>query len=95
MILSDRSIKKAVEMGCLKITPIEADNIQPASVDLTLMDEFYLFNKTGLIDPKRSSTHTAPPNSRRQPYHRTRRFHTWFDTRNSGATIVACRPGRR
>lgn len=60
MILSDRSIKKAIDMGSLKITPLVTENIQPASVDLTLMDEFYLFNKTGLFDPKRPGAHTEP-----------------------------------
>ncbi|MGI6109484.1 MAG: dCTP deaminase [Eubacteriaceae bacterium] len=36
MILSDRSIKKYLESGELSISPLEPDQIQPASVDIRL-----------------------------------------------------------
>jgi dCTP deaminase len=41
MILSDSDIKKMLGQGKLKITPFKEDQIGPASVDLTLGDEWY------------------------------------------------------
>lgn len=40
MILSDSTIIKMLEEGTLKITPIEREQIQPASVDIRLGDTF-------------------------------------------------------
>ncbi|MFH0884243.1 MAG: dCTP deaminase [Candidatus Micrarchaeota archaeon] len=43
MILSDFDIRKMLKDGKLKITPFQDDQIGPASVDLTLGDEWYFF----------------------------------------------------
>ncbi len=43
MILSNEDIKKALKRGIIKIEPLEEEQIGPASVDLTLSDEWYLF----------------------------------------------------
>ncbi len=43
MILSDFDIRKMLNEGKLKITPLQDDQIGPASVDLTLGDEWYFF----------------------------------------------------
>lgn len=40
MILSDRTIGKMLKEGTLKITPLENEQIQPASVDIRLGDTF-------------------------------------------------------
>ncbi|MCH5270084.1 MAG: dCTP deaminase [Lachnospiraceae bacterium] len=40
MILSDRTISKMLKEGTLKITPLEREQIQPASVDIRLGDTF-------------------------------------------------------
>lgn len=59
MILSDRSIKDALTVERIKITPLTLANIQPASVDLTLHDEFFVFDHTvKRIDPKSNKPHT-------------------------------------
>lgn len=43
MILSDRDIRQLLKEGTLKIRPLADDQIGPASVDLTLSDEWYFF----------------------------------------------------
>ncbi len=43
MILSDNDIRKLLKEGKMKITPLSDDQIGPASVDLTLGDEWYFF----------------------------------------------------
>jgi dCTP deaminase len=43
MILSDRDIRRMLKKGTLKIRPLEDDQIGPASVDLTLSDEWLFF----------------------------------------------------
>lgn len=40
MILSDRTIKKMIHQGTLSISPIEDEQIQPASVDVRLGNTF-------------------------------------------------------
>lgn len=40
MILSDRTIGKMLKEGTLRITPLENEQIQPASVDIRLGDTF-------------------------------------------------------
>ncbi len=40
MILSDKTIKKMLSEGTLKIEPLEEEQIQPASVDIRLGDTF-------------------------------------------------------
>lgn len=40
MIISDRTISKMLKEGTLKITPLEREQIQPASVDIRLGDTF-------------------------------------------------------
>jgi dCTP deaminase len=54
MILSDIGIKKALKKKEIFIKPYNKGNLQPASYDLTLGDEFLKFNKNKLhiIDPK-------------------------------------------
>jgi len=43
MILSDKDIKKMLKEGKIEISPLEESQIGPASVDLTLSDEWYFF----------------------------------------------------
>ncbi|MFN7991726.1 MAG: dCTP deaminase [Candidatus Micrarchaeia archaeon] len=43
MILSDKDIRKMLKEGKMKIAPLSDDQIGPASVDLTLSDEWYFF----------------------------------------------------
>lgn len=43
MILSDVDIRRMLKEGKLKIAPLQDDQIGPASVDLTLSDEWYFF----------------------------------------------------
>lgn len=64
-MLSDHDIRKAIALGELDIDPLELANIQPASIDLRLADEFLqlppadeLFG--GYIDP------LAPPTEQLQ-----------------------------
>lgn len=51
MILSDKTIIKMLEEGTLKISPLEHDQIQPASVDVRLGDTFSIVedSSTGII----------------------------------------------
>ncbi|MEI8083990.1 MAG: dCTP deaminase, partial [Actinomycetes bacterium] len=55
MILSDGTIRRMLESGKLIIEPIDPSQIQPASVDVRLGDEFLVFrNHTcEVIDPYR------------------------------------------
>lgn len=52
MILSDKSINKMLEEKKLVITPIEASQVQPASVDIRLGDTFSIVedSPTGMIN---------------------------------------------
>lgn len=43
MILSDKDIKKAIEVGKIRVEPFEEERVQPASVDLRLGKEFLIF----------------------------------------------------
>jgi len=43
MILSDKDIKKLINDGKMKIEPLQDNQIGPASVDLTLDNEWYFF----------------------------------------------------
>ncbi|MFH1685318.1 MAG: dCTP deaminase [Candidatus Micrarchaeota archaeon] len=43
MILSDIDIKKLLKKGTIKIEPLEDRQIGPASIDLTLADEWHFF----------------------------------------------------
>ncbi len=45
MILSDKDIQNYIKKGSIKITPLEKNQIGPASVDLTLSDEWHFFKK--------------------------------------------------
>lgn len=45
MIFSNEDIKAALKKGTIKISPLKPDQIGPASVDLTLADEWYVFKK--------------------------------------------------
>jgi dCTP deaminase len=45
MTLSDVDIKKYLKKGIMSIKPIKESQIGPASVDLTLSDNWYFFNK--------------------------------------------------
>lgn len=51
MILSDKTIKKMVEEGSLAVEPVEAGQIQPASVDIRLGRTFSVVedSPTGII----------------------------------------------
>lgn len=43
MILSDRSIRKEIRSGRLKLSPYDPKSVQPASYDVKLGDEFRIF----------------------------------------------------
>ena len=62
MILSDRDIRTRLRLGDLVIGPLanEAVQIQPASVDLRLAEEFVVFHpaKVAFLDPHDPSTLT-------------------------------------
>jgi len=45
MTLSDMDIKKMLKEGTLKIEPLDDEQIGPASIDLTLSDEWHTFKK--------------------------------------------------
>ncbi len=51
MILSDKTIKKMMEEGTLVISPVDENQIQPASVDVRLGDTFSIVedSSTGII----------------------------------------------
>ena len=53
MILSDREIREYISRGELSISPLEQNNIQPASVDFTLGDSYSILeiNTSGIIYP--------------------------------------------
>lgn len=55
MILSDRDIKAAVASGEIFIDPYDEANVQPASYDLHLGNEFLVFDnfRNSVIDPKK------------------------------------------
>lgn len=46
MILSDNDIRMLLKKGTIKIEPLEDKQIGPASVDLTLSNEWYFFRKS-------------------------------------------------
>lgn len=54
MILSDKTILKMLEEGSLEISPVEKEQIQPASVDIRLGDTFSVVEDTssGIITLK-------------------------------------------
>jgi len=56
MILSDRSIREAVELGRIVIDPFDVSCVQPSSIDLRLDRYFRVFRNhtTRVIDVKRS-----------------------------------------
>jgi len=56
MALSDVDIKKMMKSGKIKVKPLKKDQIGPASIDLTLSDEWYFFKEGyvgGLVDLNR------------------------------------------
>lgn len=54
MILSDRTLFKMLEEGTLSITPLDKEQVQPASVDIRLGDTFSIVedSSTGIITLK-------------------------------------------
>ena len=54
MILSDRTLFKMLEEGTLSITPLDKEQVQPASVDIRLGDTFSIVEdlSTGIITLK-------------------------------------------
>lgn len=57
MVLSDVTIRKRLEAGDLKISPLDPKSIQPASVDLRLGNSFRVFDysRQTFIDPTNHS----------------------------------------
>lgn len=49
MILSDADLRRAIELGTLVVEPFEPKRVQPASIDLTLGDEFAEWPTSGLF----------------------------------------------
>ena len=62
MVLSDRSIKQAIEAGTIVIEPYSPRDVQPASVDVHLANKILVFRNSTLpyIDPV-SYTHLTLP----------------------------------
>lgn len=60
-MLSNVEIHEAIESGEISITPFLRENVQPASIDLTLGDEFrhYYISSNQMADPLDSSTHCS------------------------------------
>lgn len=58
MILSDKTIRTLLGSGELSIQPLEADQIQPASVDIRLGDTFSVIESSGDSPIKMDSTST-------------------------------------
>lgn len=59
MILSDGTLRAMLASGALELSPLDADQIQPASVDVTLGADFIVFERPGVIcdvDPSDRST---------------------------------------
>lgn len=57
MVYSDVDIKKLLKEGKIKIKPLKKDQIGPASIDLTLSDEWYFFKEKfigELVDLKKT-----------------------------------------
>lgn len=50
-VLSDRDLRASIDSGELVIDPLDASNIQPASIDLTLADEFLALRPDHSIFP--------------------------------------------
>jgi len=71
MVLSDQTIKLEIARGRIVVDPVDADDIQPSSVDLHLGNDFQVFRNSRLpyIDPaceqpgltERVSASTAEP----------------------------------
>ena len=63
MILSDRTLREQLAAGRIVIDPLNEDNIQPSSIDLTLDPRFRIFqNHTrGVIDVKQDLTDLTEP----------------------------------
>ena len=55
MIISDKSLKEKVKSGEIVVEPFNVDNLQPASYDLHLDNEFKIFkaHETEIIDTKK------------------------------------------
>ena len=55
MILSDGEILKYIEMGQLITSPLDKNQIQPASIDVTLGNTFSVVRDyaSGIIDPSK------------------------------------------
>ncbi len=56
MVLSDHTIKKELKTGEIKITPFNPERLQPCSYDVTLGNDFLLFDDTKgiVIDPEQN-----------------------------------------
>jgi dCTP deaminase len=50
MILSDNDIRQELKSGRIKVTPLNEDQIGPASIDLTLSEDWYFFKKGRIKD---------------------------------------------
>jgi len=57
MILSDKDIIKKIKQGEIIVSPFRKENVQPASIDLHLDNQFMVFNTTKnfVIDVKQST----------------------------------------
>lgn len=60
MILSDNDIRAALKSGAVTIAPLDDSQIGPASVDLTLSNEFWRFRRgLGMVDLENHHNHVA------------------------------------
>lgn len=62
MILSDNDLIQAIGLGTLVVSPFDTNRVQPASIDLTLGDEFADWGTSGhTINLAEASEDSAPP----------------------------------
>lgn len=62
MVLSDNDIRKMLKKGRMQITPLKDEQLGPASVDLTLSDEWYFFKdeySRAIVDLKQTGFNEA------------------------------------
>ncbi|HLC69407.1 MAG TPA: dCTP deaminase [Candidatus Bilamarchaeaceae archaeon] len=62
MLFSDRDILRAIRQGRIKITPFQKNQVGPASVDLTLSNEWWVFKEAyqgKTVDLKKTGFHQA------------------------------------
>lgn len=60
MILSDSEITREIQCGDLDVDPFDESNVQPASLDIRLGNEFQRFYAGGPLNPLEDTAKTRP-----------------------------------